>query len=47
MDKDQTLKRLLDGNQAYLSSRTEIGDISQAVRLETAERSSSPAQIRG
>ena len=28
MDKDQTLKKLLDGNQAYLDSRLEIGDIS-------------------
>ena len=45
MDKDQTLKRLLDGNQAYLSSRTEIGDISQAVRLETAEHGQQPFAI--
>ena len=45
MDKDQTLKRLLDGNQAYLSSRTEIGDISQAVRLETAEHGQQPLAI--
>ena len=45
MDKDQTLKRLLDGNQAYLSSRTEIGDISPAVRLETAEHGQQPLAI--
>ena len=45
MDKDQTLKKLLDGNQAYLDSRLEIGDISPDARIETAEHGQEPIAI--
>ncbi len=45
MDKQEALKRLMEGNQAYLASDREIGDISPAIRLRTTREGQTPFAI--
>ena len=45
MDKQEALKRLMDGNQAYLAAGREIGDISPAIRLRTTREGQKPFAI--
>lgn len=45
MNGQEAMKKLLDGNQAYLDSGREIGDISPAVRLRTTREGQEPFAI--
>ncbi|MBP3876752.1 MAG: carbonic anhydrase [Lachnospiraceae bacterium] len=45
MDKNEALKKLLDGNRTYLDSRAEIGDISPDVRKGTSSHGQQPFAI--
>ena len=45
MDKTETIKKLLEGNQKYLTSEKGAGDISPRIRLKTAGEGQNPYAI--
>ena len=45
MDKTETTKKLLEGNQKYLTSEKGAGDISPRIRLKTAGEGQNPYAI--
>ncbi|MCD7954629.1 MAG: carbonic anhydrase [Lachnospiraceae bacterium] len=45
MNNEKILKRLKEGNERYLLSKNEIGDISEKIRADTAENGQHPFAV--